>query len=82
MTDTEINVDHLEAAMVLAKQLGDVLNGHPLYIGLSGLTMIMAHLIVSNEHVAPAETAAALADEQLRHAITFFRMAEVRHAMH
>jgi hypothetical protein len=82
MNETEINVDHLESAMALAKQLGDVLNGNPLYIGLSALTMIMAHLLVSNEHVAPAETAAALADEQLRHAITFFRMSEVSRATH
>ena len=44
--------------------------------------MIMTHLLVSNEHVAPAETAASLADEQLRHAITFFRMVEVSHAKH
>ena len=82
MYDTEITIDHLEASMALAKHLGDVLNGHPLYIGLSALTMIMAHLLVVNEHVAPAETAASLADEQLRHAITFFRMAEVSHAKH
>jgi len=82
MTDTEINVDHLEAAMALAKQLGDVLNGHPLYIGLSGLTMIMAHLLVANENVAPADKAATMADIQLRQAIDMFRGLEVRHVTH
>jgi len=82
MSDTEITIDHLKSTMALAKQLGDVLNGHPLYIGLSALTMITAHLLVTNEHVAPAERAATLANEQLRDAITFFRMAEVSHAKH
>lgn len=82
MSDTEINVDHLETAMALAKQIGDILNGHPLYIGLSGLTMIMAHLLVSNEHVAPAEHAATIANVQLRDAIEMFRKMEVSHAKH
>jgi hypothetical protein len=82
MNDTEITVDHLKTTMALAKQLGDVLNGHPLYIGMSALTTIMAHLLVTNEHVAPAERGATLADEQLREAITFFRMSEVNHAKH
>ena len=82
MSDTEINVDHLEAAMALAKQIGDILNGHPLYIGLSGLTMIMAHLLVSNEHVAPAEHAATIANVQLRDAIEMFRKMEVNRVTH
>ena len=82
MRDTEINVDHLETAMALAKQIGDILNGHPLYIGLSGLTMIMAHLLVSNEHVAPAEHAATIANVQLRDAIEMFRKMEVNRVTH
>jgi hypothetical protein len=82
MSDTEITIDQLESTMALAKQMGDVLNGHPLYIGLSALTMLMAHLLVANEHVAPAERAATLANAQLRDAIELFRKMEANHVTH
>jgi len=82
MSKTEVTMEHLDQSMELARRLGEVLNGHPLYIGLSALTMIEAHLLVTNEHVAPAERAAALADEQLRQAITYFRMLESERVRH
>jgi len=82
MPRTEVTMEHLDQFMDLARQIGDVLNGHPLYIGLSALTMIEAHLLVTNEHVAPAERAAALADEQLRQAIKYFRVLESERIRH
>jgi len=82
MNDTEVTLDHLEATMSLARQIGDVLNGNPLYIGLSALTMITAHLLVANEHIAPAEHAATIANTQLRDAIEMFRKMEMNHVTH
>ena len=82
MSKTEVTMEHLDQSMELARRLGEVLNGHPLYIGLSALTMIEAHLLVTNEQVAPAERAAALADEQLRQAIKYFRVLESERVRH
>jgi len=82
MSETEVTADLLKETMELSSKLGDVLNGHPLYMGLSALTMIMAHLLVANENIAPADKAATIADIHLRQAIDMFRGLEMSHVTH